>query len=251
MALDQLLRYSKIVKLIKKENPKTILEIGSGAQGIGKYISRKFIGCDIRFSDVGIGKCISLRNYSLIQGSTLHLPFKDNAFQLVVSVDMIEHIKLNERGQAMKEAYRVAEKKVILAFPCGEIAIRCDKKLKRWFDKTKKIQRDWLLEHIETELPLEEDIIEILNRNRMKYKILSNENALLHYFLIILESIHGVNEYLAEIGEAISAEKYEKKHYSFKEKTIRSFFYSIKFFLPLVDFGKCYRKVFIIEKYIG
>lgn len=251
MALNQLFRYSKIVKLIKKENPKTILEIGSGTQGIGKYISRKFVGCDINLSDIEIGKSIPSKNSSLIKGSALCLPFKDNVFQLVISLDMLEHIKLDEREQTIKEAYRVAKEKVIFAFPCGESAIKYDKKIKKWFDLIKKSQRFWLLEHIEKKLPLKEDIIEILNRNRMSFKILSNENILLHYLVIILESIPVINIYLAQISEAISAEKYKKRDYSFKRKVVRRIFYPIKFFLPLFDFGKSYRKVFIIEKNAG
>jgi len=52
-----------------------------------------------------------------VNGDSLNIPFSDNSFDLVFSVDMLEHIKKADRMKAIEEAIRVTNKTCIITFP--------------------------------------------------------------------------------------------------------------------------------------
>lgn len=97
-----------------------ILEVSSGSNGLGDYLPFKFFGLDLKFE----GKINS--NLIPIVGSVECLPFKDNTFDVVVSSDMLEHIKKRKRPKALNELIRVARERIIIAFPCGKKAENCE-----------------------------------------------------------------------------------------------------------------------------
>ena len=115
--INQAIRYIPIKKHIEKiqgniynttNNPR-ILEIGSGCNGIGEYISTQFIGCDVSFN-----KKINV-NLVPLKCSGEYLPFKDNTFELIISSDMLEHIESKKRTQVINEMVRVSKEKIIIA----------------------------------------------------------------------------------------------------------------------------------------
>ena len=59
----------------------------------------------------------SYDDYILAEASSL--PFKDNAFDVIVSLQLIEHMDKEQALAAVKEMERVAKKKVIISTPRG------------------------------------------------------------------------------------------------------------------------------------
>jgi len=129
--------HANIIYLLKKTNAKKIFEAGCG-EGFSSWeiisIGRsKFIGLDINLESVFMAqkKC---PNGFFIQGDILNLPFSDSIFDLVVSLEVLEHIE--NPLPALDELCRVSKKWLILSVPnepyfCLANFIR-GKNLKRW-----------------------------------------------------------------------------------------------------------------------
>ena len=105
------LRYLPIVSWVKKQgliNSK-IIEVGSGSLGIGPYLNQTFTGVDIDFSGPRWPKM------KQVKGKAEKLPFPDKAFDVAISVDVLEHLPPQNRAPAVSELFRVATKAVIIA----------------------------------------------------------------------------------------------------------------------------------------
>jgi len=110
--LNQKIRYQPIIKtincLLKEDAEVKICEIGSGTQGIGKYLPKiTFIGVDKNFNDYSTEYKEKAKNMIPIKGDSTKLPFTDSTFDLVFSNDMIEHLEPKDRITAVKEMIRV------------------------------------------------------------------------------------------------------------------------------------------------
>lgn len=181
------IRYWPIVQRIKKEELKgknKILEVGSGWLGITPYLGQSIIGLDEDFGD---------RKFDLLnqaKGDTLRMPFKNNSFDFVISVDMLEHLSGKVRIKAVEEIFRVARKKVFLAVPCGGQSLNQDKQLDQEYKKVFKRPFSFLLEHLKYGLPEEKEVLQLIEaaakkyKKRIKIQIEGNENMVLRGILM-------------------------------------------------------------------
>lgn len=96
----------------KKENLK-ILDAGCGTGKIlESYKVHRVYGID--FSEEAIKFC-KLRNLNyLLRGSICDVPFKDNSFDIVFSLDVLYHINVKDDLKTLEELYRVIDKNGIL-----------------------------------------------------------------------------------------------------------------------------------------
>lgn len=219
--LNRAIRYTPIITFIKKNKIKNILEVGSGSSGLGEFLEDKFVGCDIHFAR-NINK-----NLIPVISSALNLPFEDNSFELVVALDLLEHIEERNREKVIKELIRVSQNYIIISCPCGEKAELSENILMHWFKITKKAIPDWLLEHRQYGLPSENKIIEILkNIEEIEFSIVGNENILIHIAVITLESIQGISRI------TVLYKKFPK----------------ILNYLKYLNFRPYYRKTFLLKK---
>ncbi len=122
---DAALRYLPIVDLIKKNNweNKKILEIGSGSYGITPYLKKEITGIDFDFSEP------ETPLLKQVKGVGEKLPFKTNAFDLVILSDVLEHVKPKNRTSVLVEAIRVAKIAVLVGGPFGQVAFAHDRHL--------------------------------------------------------------------------------------------------------------------------
>src|ERR1700722_19334912 len=112
-------RYYPIVRTLKANNlfhEGSLLEIGSGSIGIGRFRKVPFVGCDISFTSKPAWPMTPMI------ASAAQLPVKNNEFDVVLSSDVLEHIPPDQRQAVIDETLRVARKLVIFGFPCGEPA---------------------------------------------------------------------------------------------------------------------------------
>jgi len=126
-----------IVQLSKKTNAKFIFEAGCGEGFSSREIisigNSQLIGLDINLGSIFMAqkKCPT---GSFLQGDILHLPFSDSIFDLVVSLEVLEH--LADPPAALNELCRVSREWLILSVPnepyfCLANFLR-GKNLKRW-----------------------------------------------------------------------------------------------------------------------
>lgn len=160
------LRYIPVVEIIKKsglENS-SILEVGSGSLGIIPYLKREIDGIDIDFS----GPQTHLMKK--IKGQATSLPFKKNAYEVVISVDVIEHIPQDHRSDAIAETLRVAKKLAIIVVPIGKKSEEQDKKLREYWNRTFTKPNQFLEEHTANGLPTTDSLLIEIDKNIRKLK---------------------------------------------------------------------------------
>lgn len=184
------LRYLPIAGDIKRnfEEGDKILDVGSGEFGLATYLNDSF---DITGTDVDFGKRRE-RKLKVVEASADKLPFKDNSFDGVVCVDMLEHLPSPLRRKAVSEMIRVAKKKVYLSFPRGNLSAMIDRVISKYYKLTHKKELGYLREHQKYTLPEENKIGLLINqaaeKNVKKIQVAKrgNTNSLLWLGLLIL-----------------------------------------------------------------
>lgn len=179
------LRYLPIVENLKHlEKGEEILEVGSGGLGIAPYLGRHITGADTNFQKP------FHHLVKRIKASATNLPFADSSFGIVISVDMLEHLKKEERAKAIKEIFRVARKKVLIGVPCGKLSYLEDIRLQNYYISHYGKRYPFLEEQIKFGLPEKEEISGIIRDTakilgkKIKLKVIGNENLSLHSFLM-------------------------------------------------------------------
>ena len=103
------------------------------------------------------------KNY--VQGHGKFLPFKENSFEVVSALDVIEHVPAKERGGFLKELCRVAKSSIIISAPFKDKNIQEVENL--LFQQIKKLyglEHVQLLEHKKYGLPEIKFVSEILRK---------------------------------------------------------------------------------------
>jgi SAM-dependent methyltransferase len=180
--IDSDLRYRPVVKITKKHGGKKILEVGAGGSGISSYL-HNFRGKiytlspepEIEKTDDGTIK---------LKGDILRSRFKNNTFDIVISLDVIEHIRKKDRAKAWREMYRILKPKgiIICGFPVGSEAQKADKEVNNEFKKKNGKNHRWLKEHIDTGLPVKEDVLGDIRSIKGSYSLSSFSNLNVDYW---------------------------------------------------------------------
>lgn len=180
------LRYIPIVskiKEVKSENP-SILEVGSGSLGITPYLGKEVTGIDIGFD----GPQIDL--LTKVKGNALNLPFRDQSFDIILLVDVLEHIAKEKRIEVIKEAVRVCKLLLVIAVPCGKLSEEEDRYLAGYYQKVFQKPFPFYNQHLKYGLPSLEELSDNINKAVSKYnrkvdiEIKGNINLTLHRFLM-------------------------------------------------------------------
>jgi SAM-dependent methyltransferase len=155
VVLNQLVRYARLVPLVEEVSGSELLDVGSGSQGIARYLSPRFrvTACDLDFSDYGARPDQASLRARRVEGSVLDLPFPDAAFDVVVALDLLEHVAAGSRARALSELARVSRRRVVVGCPCGSRALDSDTRLARWYVRLGRQLPPWLSEHLENGFP--------------------------------------------------------------------------------------------------
>jgi hypothetical protein len=171
-------RYYPIIRTLKAHdlfNQGSLLEIGSGPIGIGRFRKVPFVGCDLTFPVPPEWPMTPLT------ASAAQLPMKDQQFDVVVASDVLEHIPPGLRPAVIGESLRVARKLVIFGFPSGEPAWESDKALYNAYVNDKQLPPGWLAEHMEAPFPGTELFKAV---DGWKIEQAGNENIRFHSWLM-------------------------------------------------------------------
>lgn len=116
--IDQFERYASVVREIKKigQNKLLVLDVGAGGKGVSSFeglLMEK--ECTFVLFDIKKNVLVNLKN--AVMGDGCKLPFKTKVFDVVVSVDAVEHIPKPLRNRLYKELTRICKKKIIITCP--------------------------------------------------------------------------------------------------------------------------------------
>lgn len=188
------IRYLPILQELRR-NPKkygSILEIGSGPIGLSIYTKKCVTGVDLAVEGP------RFPNMKLVRGDATALPFPDSSFDLVVALDVLEHMPKELRAKAVAEAVRVGKKRIYVGCPCGPAARAWEQKLYRryqavvsgWKGKPEDLdkfrKRFWyIVEHTENVLPDRRELELCLKQaGAGRWKLIENESVLVWYWSV-------------------------------------------------------------------
>jgi ubiquinone/menaquinone biosynthesis C-methylase UbiE len=128
-----------IDKCLECFTPETILDAGCGSGEVVKYLhSRGFHakGVDITLQGTRINNASLIKNGFIIESSLESLPFGDNAFDVVFSSEVLEHIPEEKIPIVIDELYRVTKSHFF-----GTISLRPSSNNNRYHVTLR--ERDW------------------------------------------------------------------------------------------------------------
>ena len=216
--LEVIQRYKPVIEEIKKANKKIkILDVGGGSESIAPFVKEKLdiTSCDVSFRKEKIVKTVKCY--------ADNLPFKDKAFDFVISIDTLEHIPKEKRKKAIEEMLRVAREKVVIACPCGKKSAGYEKLLIK-FAKLFGRKLPWLEEHKKEGLPEIGDVEKILGSK----KFIEKKNMNLTFWLFA-----NFLDFITRPIQKIIGPRNMMRIYGPVSK--------------LLNFGRCYRQIFIVK----
>lgn len=189
--IDVFHRYSTIAKEINKMNNKhtSILDVGGGGGGVLGFIdSSKYSICVLDIDK----KAFSNTNSDLnaIIADACNIPFKDNSFDIVTSVDSLEHVPDPLKPDYLNELKRVAKRMILLHFPANSNdgvyqGGKYDIKFNEMHKRLAGFGESNTMEHIRSGLPKIEDIQSFFPKS----KIIGRQNCDVWYKYMVLERL--------------------------------------------------------------
>jgi hypothetical protein len=137
-------RHKFISKFIKAD--KNILDVGGSMSRLGDFTNN----CKITTADITKPADI------LYDGK--RVPVEDKSYDIVTSIDVMEHIPSIARPDFVKELNRIAKEIIIISAPLGtDFHLEYEKKTLKYY-QDKKIKLPFLEEHVKIGLPTPEEV---------------------------------------------------------------------------------------------
>lgn len=152
--LDVELRYRAVARRLRVEtrSGSEVLEVGAGAISISRYFDCRTVAVDPSFDESKVSTT------GRIHGSAIALPFADGQWEVVCSIDMLEHIPPDARYKAVLEMLRVAKSLVVIAVPVGDASYRHDIETNEYHLRKNGTVPRFTAEHVEFGLPSEKQV---------------------------------------------------------------------------------------------
>jgi SAM-dependent methyltransferase len=91
-------------------------------------------------------------------GDVRDLPFNDHEFDVVATVDLLEHVPAHDRARALEELARVARRRLVVACPVGAVALDADRRLAERLEHAGRVAPGWIGEHLANGFPAADEI---------------------------------------------------------------------------------------------
>lgn len=126
----------------------TVLDVGGIAEQLASFMP------DAEVTALNVGD-----ERADVHFDGLRIPYPDDSFDAVVSLDVLEHIDRGKRAVHLSELARVATRRVVLCCPLGTPEhVAAERELAAWHRETTGSPHRFLEEHIERGLPTADEI---------------------------------------------------------------------------------------------
>jgi SAM-dependent methyltransferase len=200
--LNQVVRFAPVVELVRELPPGTLLDVGSGSVGLAPWLRGWDVtAVDASFDDYGAAEGPAHDGVRRVVGDARELPFEDRSFDVVVSLDMLEHVAPGDREQVLRELARVAGRRAIVACPAGAAALEADRRLAESYRGRGEPEPGWIGEHIENGFPEPGELARVLS-SAGNVRLLGNESVLAHERVMRAEAGR-FSRYAAQVTEKL------------------------------------------------
>jgi ubiquinone/menaquinone biosynthesis C-methylase UbiE len=163
--LDRYQRYAAVAEEIRKLDRRnlSILDVGGGGDMIRAFINLKENDVSVLDMNVDSLRRVKSRRVKLIIGDGSALPFKEDSFDVVVSVDSLEHAPDIKKFDYCHELKRVARNYVVVHCPVDSADGRFqstpyDVKFLQWHQQRFGRDEPNTIEHLKSGLPRMEQL---------------------------------------------------------------------------------------------
>jgi len=185
LPFDQYQRYKiveELVELIRDGRQLRVLDVGGHPGLIVDFLPK-----DHTF----ILDTLPPEGLNCVQGDGAKLPFKDGSFDLVVSIDTLEHIPSDRRLGFLEEQLRVSRDYVLLAAPFEDENISLAEQIvSEFFIKKLGHPNDSLEEHFANGLPRLAETLSFFDENGVQH--LEIPNGYLYNWLVMMMALPAV-----------------------------------------------------------
>lgn len=166
MAWDTRCRNVDVARILRPfvNRETTVLDAGCGEYGLSAFVDAKsVVGVDVIPTDSKID------GFTFIHGSIISLPFAERSFSIAASVDVLEHLPEAIRPEAIKQLVNVADKTIIITFPCGKNARDIDEAFSKELTAANQAIPDWVSEHLANQYPDAEAVVAEIETEAAKH----------------------------------------------------------------------------------
>lgn len=222
---DQYQRYNnakRIVDSIRKENESLkILEVGANEH---KNLEKFLPNDSITYLDINLPENL-LKDPKYILGDATSMDFKDNQYDIVIALDVYEHIPKDRRKNFINELYRVSSKIAIFSAPFNKVeVVLAEERVNTYYKTLTGVNHHWLYEHIDNGLPNLEKLKEYLNSQKIEYSCFAHGNIEVWEKLTNIQALiqldKTLEQYISEIDKYYNKFLFEN---DYEEKGYRNF----------------------------
>ncbi|MEC0310686.1 methyltransferase domain-containing protein [Paenibacillus lautus] len=177
ISFDQYQRYKNVANLINRLRTENevfrILEVGANEhQNLELFLPND----TIFYLDIQIPDQL-LNNPQYILGDATEMSFSNDSFDIVVALDVFEHIPPRKREDFINELYRVSSQFFVLTAPFySPEVIEAEKRVNKIYNLFFKTDFIWLEEHSTNGLPKQEKLESQLKNNHYPYCVFNHGN---------------------------------------------------------------------------
>ncbi|WP_143316584.1 class I SAM-dependent methyltransferase [Clostridium sp. HBUAS56017] len=214
---DQYQRYRNaeiIVNSIRKNNETfKILEVGANEhKNLEKFLPNDVV----TYLDISLPEEL-LHDPKYILGDATNMDFEDEEYDIVIALDVFEHIPVDRREAFVNELHRVSSKIAIISAPFNKLKVTfAEERANAYYKSIIGLDHHWLYEHINNGLPSLAELESNLKKNNVKYSSFSHGDLCVWEKLTNVQSLlqldNELEKYVIEINKYYNSFVFDKDY---------------------------------------